>query len=76
MIKRVGSENVIWEPVESSRTIQAFRCADWQMMIIPSLQGIEHPAYHVIVDRAGENGLLTSILLTKEQILDHYGIEI
>jgi len=68
------STNIIpWVKMESVRTIRAFRIADWQMMIIPSLQ---KKAYHVIIDRAGENGLLVNRLMSKEDILYAYGIKL
>ncbi len=65
-------ENYYWYEMESVRTIQAFRAADWQMMIIPSLQD---NAFHVIIDRAGEKKLLLNKLMSKEDLLDAYGIQ-
>ena len=65
-------ENYHWYEMESVRTIMAFRAADWQMMVIPSLQD---NAFHVIIDRAGEKKLLLNKLMSKEDLLDVYGIQ-
>jgi len=65
-------ERLWWTSMESVREIRAFRAADWQMMIIPSLQD---KAFHVIIDRAGENDVLVNRLMVKEEILAAYGIQ-
>ncbi len=62
-----------WFNMESVREVRAFRSADWQMMVIPSLQD---NAWHVIIDRAGENGLLINKLMTREQIYDAFSIRV
>lgn len=66
-------ENFIWFRMESVREIQAFRAADWQMMIIPSLQV---NGWHIIIDRAGENGVLVNKLMTREEIFHAFGIRV
>ncbi|KKN85502.1 hypothetical protein LCGC14_0278250 [marine sediment metagenome] len=74
-------ENFHWFPMDSSRSIVAYRAADWQMMIIPSLQvetdhGEEVELFHVIIDRAGENGVLINRLMTWCQIIEAFKIEV
>jgi hypothetical protein len=60
-------------PMESSRDVQAFRAADWQMMIIPSLQD---KMWHVIIDRVGENGVLINRLYSREEIYSAFDIKV
>ena len=64
-------ENFHWSEMTSAREIRAFRAADWQMMIIPSLQ---ENGWHVIIDRSGENGVLLNRLMTREEILHAFKI--
>lgn len=66
-------EHYYWFRMESAREIQAFRAADWQMIIIPSLQD---NAWHVIIDRVGENGVLMNRLYTREEILHAFNIKV
>jgi hypothetical protein len=63
-----------WVKMESAREILAYRSADWQMMIIPSLMGDN--VYHVIIERVGENGVLVNRLMWKNEIDDAYGIQV
>ena len=74
-------ENFQWFKMESAREIHAYRTADWQMMIIPSFQvvsndGEEEGLFHVIIDRAGENGVLVNRLMTWCEIFEAFKIEI
>lgn len=76
-------ENFQWFKMESAREILAYRAADWQMMIIPSFQvvsdenlGEEEGLFHVIIDRAGENGVLVNRLMTWCEIFDAFKIEV
>lgn len=75
-------EQMIWESMESAREIRAYRAADWQMMIIPSFQVVsendeeESGLFHVIIDRAGENGVLINRLMTWEEIFGAFAIEV
>ena len=66
-------ERLWWTPMEGTRDIRAFRAADWQMMIIPSLQD---NGWHVIIDRAGENGILLNRLYSREEIFAAFTIEV
>lgn len=74
-------ENFQWCKMESAREVQAYRAADWQMMIIPSFQvgidcGEEVGLFHVIIDRAGENGVLVNRLMTWCEIVEGFKIEV
>ena len=74
-------EYMHWCKMESAREIRAYRAADWQMMIIPSFQvveidGEEEGLFHVIIDRAGENGVLVNRMMTWCQILEAFQIEV
>ena len=70
----IRSNILSWKSIESARQIQAFSHGDWQLMIIPSLQGNDD--YHVIMDRVGENGVIVNRLMSKEEISDAYGIQV
>jgi len=61
-----------WEHIQGARDVQTFACADYRMLIIPSLQDEMH---HVIIERA-EEGITLRCLLTKEAIEEAYDIKI
>jgi len=70
-------EHFLWTKMESARSIVAYRAANWQMMIIPSFQSAgEEGLFHVIIDRAGENGVLVNRLMTWCEIFEAFKIEV
>lgn len=74
-------EQMHWESMENVRPIRAYRAADWHMIIIPSFQEVSvggevEGLFHVIIDRAGENGVLVNRLMTWCEILEAFKIEV